>query len=295
MGSLEDAVDLGRGERHGQTAREREIAVDVAVAHRVADVVEAAPAGVEERQGGVPAEVGDELGEGVVPAVHPAAVATAGAGPAVLALDEHDVDLGREPLDRERRPEAGEPAADDAHVGALGARQRHDVARPPARVAALPVDGSVGAAESLLRRAPPIRHPRSLLQPHRRRSRRRLVGATCPGRSVTSRSLPSPLQSPCGCGEPQGYTLDRTGWCSPRLRGRSGATPAKEAAMKRLVLGAGAQGAGSIRLRHLVGPPAVAGPRHRPSDIVPTRRSSPPIKPPQTQITGDWTKGFPRL
>ena len=108
---------------------EREVAVDVAVAHRVADVVEAAPGGVDESQRGVPTEPGDELGQHVVPAVHPAAVAPAGAGAAVLALDEHDIRPRREPLDRQGRPEPGEPAADDAHVRTLGGRQGHDVAR----------------------------------------------------------------------------------------------------------------------------------------------------------------------
>ena len=155
-----------------------EIAVDIALAHRVTDVVEAAPAGVEERQGGVPAEVGDELGQHVVPAVHPAAVAAAGAGAAVLALDEHDVRVRGETLDREGRPETREAAADDAHVGAFGGGQRHHLARLPAWVAALPVDGRA------CRIAGPLLCPALLIR-HAPSPSRRLAGARAGG-SLTS-------------------------------------------------------------------------------------------------------------
>ena len=167
-------------QRHSEAALEREIAVDVSVTHRVADVVEAAPGGIDQPERGVPAEAGDELWEYVVPAVDPAAVAAAGAGAAVLTLDDHDVRLRREPLDRKCRPEAGEPAADDAHVGAFGGRQRHEFARLPARVAALPIHRRARrGAGPRVRGAQPILHPRSLLQPSRRRPRRRPVGSDC--------------------------------------------------------------------------------------------------------------------
>jgi hypothetical protein len=50
-------------------------------------------------------------------AVDEAAVAAAGAEPALLRLEEDDVETRLALLQRERRPEAGVPAADDRDVG----------------------------------------------------------------------------------------------------------------------------------------------------------------------------------
>ena len=58
------------------------------------------------------------------PAHHEAAVAPAGAAAAHVGLEDHDVERGVELGQPQRGPQAGEPAADDAHVRRDRPRQR---------------------------------------------------------------------------------------------------------------------------------------------------------------------------
>src|SRR5205085_2587439 len=64
------------------------------------------------------------------PAEDEAAVAAARAAAADVGLDQRDVDRRVELLQAERRPEAGEAAADDADVGALVALEAWRVLLP---------------------------------------------------------------------------------------------------------------------------------------------------------------------
>ena len=59
----------------------------------------------------------DQVLEVRPPGQREAAVTAAGAGAADVGLDERHVGAGRAALELERRPQAGEAAADDADVG----------------------------------------------------------------------------------------------------------------------------------------------------------------------------------
>ncbi len=103
--------------------REGEVAVDLGLADDLTDRVLAAQRRVEEPHRLLAPEPAEQRRQRVLPAVHPAAVPPRSSGPAELPLEQYHVGVRRETLDPVGGPEAGEPAAHDAHVGARRARR----------------------------------------------------------------------------------------------------------------------------------------------------------------------------
>jgi hypothetical protein len=133
-------AELGAVRRGPQPAVSSEVGIDAMLVAERADLADRGGRRAREPQRVHRAADPLEADEVVPDAHREAAVATARAGAADLGLDEDDLERGLAPLERQRRPQPGEAAADDAHVGAKVALERapgradRGLAKPPAAV-----------------------------------------------------------------------------------------------------------------------------------------------------------------
>ena len=121
---LVPGAELRRPGRGQQVAGVAVVAVDVVRGGEGSDPLDGRRDLPRQPHAVLGAEVGDQPRQLVPPASRPAAVAPRCAGTAGLLLEQHDVQRRIALRELERRPEAREPAADDADVGPRGPRQR---------------------------------------------------------------------------------------------------------------------------------------------------------------------------